>query len=34
MALFLALQIKMNKITIEQIPEQYKAEVENILATY
>jgi hypothetical protein len=33
MAQFLAVQIRLGKITIEQVPEQYKAEVEEILAT-
>ena len=32
MAHFLALQVKMGKITIEQVPERYRAEVEAILA--
>lgn len=32
MAQFLAVQIKLGKITIEQVPEKYKTEVEQILA--
>ncbi len=32
MAQFLAVQIKLGKITIEQVPERYKAEVEQLLA--
>lgn len=32
MANFLALQVKMGKITIEQVPERYRAEVEALLA--
>lgn len=31
MAKFLALQIQMGKITLEQVPERYRAEVEEIL---
>jgi hypothetical protein len=31
MAQFLAIQIRLGKITIEQIPEKYRAEVEEIL---
>ena len=31
MAEFLAIQIKLEKITIEQVPEKYRAEVEEIL---
>ena len=31
MALFLAIQIKLGKITIEDVPEKYKEEVERIL---
>lgn len=31
MALFLAVQVKMNNITIEQVPEKYRVEVEEIL---
>lgn len=34
MAQFLAVQIKLGKITIEQVPEKYKTEVEQILATH
>lgn len=32
MAQFLAIQIKMRKITVEQVPEQYREEVERLLA--
>jgi hypothetical protein len=32
MAQFLAVQIRLGKITIEQVPERYRAEVEAILA--
>ena len=32
MALFLSLQIRLGRITIEQVPERYKAEVEQILS--
>lgn len=31
MALFLAIQIKLGKITIEDVPEKYRTEVEEIL---
>ena len=31
MAQFLAVQIRLDRITIEQVPEQYSAEVEQIL---
>ena len=31
MAQFLAIQIRLGKITIEQVPEKYRAEVEEIL---
>jgi len=31
MAEFLAIQIRLGKITIEQVPEKYKEEVEGIL---
>ena len=31
MAGFLAVQVRLGKITIEQIPEKYKTEVEQIL---
>jgi hypothetical protein len=30
-AKFLAMQIRLGKITIEQVPEKYRAEVEEIL---
>ena len=33
MAQFLAIQIRLGRIAIEQVPQQYKAEVEEILAT-
>jgi len=32
MAQFLAIQIKLGKITIEQVPVKYRAEVEQLLA--
>lgn len=31
MAQFLAVQIRLGRITIEQVPDQYRAEVEQIL---
>jgi len=31
MAQFLAIQIRLGKITIEQVPEKYRVEVEEIL---
>ena len=31
MALFLALQVRLGKITIEQVPTQYRQQVEEIL---
>jgi len=31
MAQFLAVQIRLDRITIEQVPDQYRAEVEQIL---
>lgn len=31
MAQFLAVQVRLGRITIEQVPEQYKAEVEQVL---
>ena len=31
MAKFLAVQIRMGKITIDEVPEKYRAEVEQIL---
>jgi hypothetical protein len=33
MAQFLALQIRMGKVTIEQVPDKYRAEVEALLAS-
>ncbi len=33
MAEFLAIQVRLEKITLEQVPEKYREEVENILAT-
>jgi len=33
-AKFLALQIRLGKITIEDVPEKYREEVEKILAEY
>ena len=33
MVQFLAVQVRLGKITIEQVPEQYRVEVEKILAT-
>lgn len=32
MALFLAVQVKLGKISIEQVPEQYRDAVEEILS--
>lgn len=32
MALFLAVQVKLGKISIEQVPEQYREAVEEILS--
>lgn len=32
MARFLAIQVRLGKITIEQVPVKYRAEVEQILA--
>ena len=34
MAQFLAIQVRLGRITIEQVPEQYRAEVEAILNDY
>lgn len=34
MAKFLALQIRLGKITIDDVPEKYRAEVEQILSEY
>ena len=31
MAQFLAIQIRLGRITIEQVPDQYRAEVEKLL---
>lgn len=31
MALFLALQVRLGKITLEQVPEKYRQQVEEIL---
>lgn len=31
---FLAVQIRLGKITIEQVPEKYRAEVESTLRSY
>ena len=33
MAQFLAVQIRLGRITIEQVPERYRTEVEQILAS-
>lgn len=33
MAYFLALQVRMGRITLDQVPEQYRAEVEALLNT-
>ena len=34
MAQFLAVQIRLGKITIEQVPEKYRVEVQAILDSY
>ena len=34
MAKFLAIQIRLGKITIDDVPERYRDEVEQILAEY
>lgn len=33
MAQFLAVQVRLGRITIEQVPQQYRDEVEQILST-